>query len=416
VTTRSRNTTLILFGTLAVLLLLYFILSDDKNHSWDESYNASTEEPYGTFFIKQLLESSHKDGKFIVQKKQRLREILKDEEFKTETSYIFIGESLYLGEDDKKELLDFIDSGNDAFIAIREIPIFLTDLYEHECGQFIILDEDFAESATMNFYHPSLRDKYGYKYTYRFHTEDHKYNWSYFNTSIFCDSTRLLTPLGYIDSNNVNFLRIKYGKGSLYLHCDPLVFTNYFLIKKQKMEYASAVFSHLNGKNIIWDEFGNIPLLGRNGGEASPLYYIMQQPSLKYAWWMIVGSVILYVLFAAKRTQRIIPVLEAKTNTTLEFVKLISALHFQNKNHLDMARKKMKYFNYFIRSKYNIHGHPVTEEMVVKLSEKSKVPLSMVRAIFNMYKLIEDGSGGTIEGPRLSNFYSVIEEFYKQCK
>jgi hypothetical protein len=189
------------------------------------------------------------------------------------------------------------------------------------------------------------------------------------------------------------------------------------MIQKEKMLYASAVFSHLETKSIIWEEFGKMPMIGGDGErERGPLYFIMQQRSLKYAWWLMLIAVGLYVIFAAKRTQRVIPILEQKTNTSLEFVKMVSALHFRSKNHMEMARKKMKYFLYYVRSKYGVHGHPFTAEMMARLSEKSKVPLNDVEAVFKFNKLIEEGSNGFIDEPRLRNFYHVIENFYKQCK
>src|SRR5690606_3172074 len=148
----------------------------------------------------------------------------------------------------------------------------------------------------------------------------------YFSDRIFCDSTRSITPLGYQEDGGVNFIRIAAGNGNLYLHSNPLVFTNYFLTNEENVAYASAVFSHLRGKGIVWDEYSKIPFAGNNNAYNSPLYYILQQPSLKYAWWLLLLTVLLYVVFAARRTQRVIPVIDPKTNSSLEFVNLISSL------------------------------------------------------------------------------------------
>jgi hypothetical protein len=413
---RSLNIILILLGVLGLFLLIFFLLGDEKTYSWNENFNSSSDQPYGTMFIKNLLQET-RSGKFVVREKTSLSETMEDEEFRSGANYVFIGQSLFLSEEDKDALISFVYEGNNAFIAAKEIPEFISDIYTVECGNLVTFDDNREVVPTMNFFHPSFHRKYGYRYTYRYIDEDAEYNWRVFNSGLFCDSTRLLTPIGYIEPEQVNFLRIPHGKGFVYLHSNPAVFANYFMIQKEKMEYAAAIFSHLEGENTIWEEFGKVPLMG--GGEDglnSPLYYIMQQPSLKYAWWMIVAAALLYVLFAAKRTQRVIPVLEGKSNTSLEFVKMIAGLHFQNKDHLDMARKKMKYFLYFIRSKYSIHGQPVTEEMIVRLSEKSKVPLQDVQAVFKFHRLIEEGSNGVIDESRLLNFFSVIENFYKKCK
>jgi hypothetical protein len=413
---KTLNTILIILGILGGVLLIYFISGNKKSFSWHESYQTSSTQPYGLSFIKQLLQGTQ-DGKFSVREKGTLSKMLEDHDFKKDTKYVFVGESLYLSTDDQLALLNSVYEGNTAFLATREIPDFISDAYNAECALNVSLNENRLITVSMNFYHESFRQKYGYSYAYRFQNKDLMYNWGYFSEDLFCDSTRALTPIGFVEPDKVNFVRLPYGKGYIYMHSNPLVFTNYFMIQKQKMEYASAVFSHIEAKNTIWEEFGKVPLMGGNDNELdNPLYYIMQQPSLKYAWWLIVLTALLYIFFAAKRTQRVIPVLESKTNTSLEFVRMIAALHFENRDHIGMARKKMKYFYFFIRSKYGIHGHPYSEEMTQKLAEKSKVPLEDVKAVFKFYKLIDEGSNGNIDGPRLSNFYKTVENFYKQCK
>jgi hypothetical protein len=142
----------------------------------------------------------------------------------------------------------------------------------------------------------------------------------------------------------------------------------------------------------------------------------MQQPALKYAWWMLIAGAVLYIIFASKRTQRIIPVLEPKTNTSLEFLNVISSLHYQNPDHLDMARKKMKYFLYFIRARYGINAPAFTQEHVKRLAEKAKVDVADVQAIHDRYKTIESYGTFNEEPDRLIALYQAIEKFYKTCK
>ena len=81
-----------------------------------------------------------------------------------------------------------------------------------------------------------------------------------------------------------------------------------------------------------------------------------------------------------------------------------------------MVKKKMKYFQYFIRSKYGIHTQTFTEGDIQKLSDKSKVNIGDVHTIFNQYRLIERNFANDIEANRLVDFYYAIEKFYKNCK
>ena len=127
-------------------------------------------------------------------------------------------------------------------------------------------------------------------------------------------------------------------------------------------------------------------------------------------------TVVLYILFTMKRTQRIIPVLEQKSNSSLAFVQLVSTLHFENGNHLDMARKKMRYFLFFIRTHYGLHAHALTKEYIDTLAERSGVDKGRITNIHNLYETIEQSSGNNLDPGRLMELYQAIETFYKHCK
>lgn len=414
---KGRITTIVLFVVLGVLLLLYFIFVDDEKHfQWTQNHRADNDQPYGALFIKRLLESYKPEGHFIFNDKKPLKDVLTKK--MKNTSYVFIGQSLYLDDNDQTALYQFIEAGNEAFISSVEPPsVVLSQVYNAECEDELSFEGVLLDSANMNFYHDTLRTQKGYTYIYRFDNKNTAYYWNCLKPDAFCDSTKSIVPLGYMNPKHVNFFKLSYGKGNLYVHTDPLVFANYFLLKEDKLDYVTGVFSHLKGKDIIWDEFSKLPYVDKNNDQLSnPLYYILQQPSLKYAWWLFLAAVVLYIFFVAKRTQRVVPVLELKSNTSLEFVNMIAALHFQNGNHLDMARKKMRYFQYFVRSRYGIHTQSVTDDLILKLAEKSKVNSTDIKLIFDIYSAIEKESYYNITAYRLEELYNAIEIFYKQCK
>ena len=81
-----------------------------------------------------------------------------------------------------------------------------------------------------------------------------------------------------------------------------------------------------------------------------------------------------------------------------------------------MAHKKMKYFLYFVRSKYGIHAEKFRDEHIRRLAAKSKVNLSDVEVIFSRYYLIEEKFKTNIEANRLVDLYDSIDNFYKLSK
>jgi hypothetical protein len=409
----------ILFILLAILLVTYFAINNKENkkrYQWTEGYKAKSDQPYGTQFIQKLLKGQRQGQSFTVNDRALLKEVLDTTKIKVKTDYIFIGRNIFLSEDDKTALLNFISTGNDAFIASVDLPfVLIYSIFASECSPEISLVKSDTISVTLNFYNLSLQTQEGYTYSYRVGVKDERYFWNTINPQIFCDSTKLTIPLGYINPDKVNFIRFSFGKGYLYFHTNPIVFTNYFLTRADQAQYAANVFSHLNGRAVIWDEFSKSQYAEqKNANEISPISYILQQQSLKYAWWLMIASAILYTLFAAKRKQRAIPVLEEKNNTSLEFINMISALHFQNANHLNMAKKKIKYFYYFIKAKYGLHTQALSEIQLARLAEKSKVNLTDLQSVFFELNLAEKNA--LYNENRLVDLHRALEKFYKNCK
>jgi len=57
----------------------------------------------------------------------------------------------------------------------------------------------------------------------------------------------------------------------------------------------------------------------------TPLKYILSQESLKWAYYILIVSIIVYIIFQGKRKQRVIPLIPPLKNTTLEFVRIIAS-------------------------------------------------------------------------------------------
>jgi len=415
----SRNSKILIasFAGLAVVLIAYFSFNQEgKKFQWAETYKASSDQPYGTLFIQQLLARHRSGNKFILNDGKSLQELLDTARIRSNTDYVFIGREIYLSREDVGALLKFISYGNNALISTVNLPFdILNSVNEEECEAELYLETNEVKSAVMQFYDEELNRPGAYGFRYRFAGKDQPYYWNTINPEFFCDSARQVTRLGYIHPGNVNFIRFSYGKGSLYVHTNPLAFTNYFLTDSINAAYASGVFSYLPNDSLIWDEFSRAKFTGDNNApEMSPISYILQQDSLRYAWWLMLASVGLYVFFAARRKQRVIPVLEEKSNTSLEFIKMISALHFQSGNNHSIARKKMKYFFHFIRSKYGLRTQELTPSYVALLSEKSKIEQAQIDVLAGEFHHLNYRAD--YGSDQLVQLHEALYTFYKNCK
>lgn len=412
----NRTFTIVFFSVLAVVLVLFFFLTrDSRRYNWRETYDPASDQPYGTLFIRELLKSYATDG-FVYNTKKPVQELLDSARTKKKSAYVFIGHSMNTDSLDIQALKKYLDSGNDVFLITPYVSDGINNaFYQSECSKSLFTQAVDTLTVQANFYHPEFTAKKPYRFTFRINDDDTPYNWDHLAGSVLCDSVKSIVPLGYFGPHYVNFFKIPYGKGNLFVHTNPVMFTNYFMVKEKITEYASAVFSHTTAKAIIWDEYSKIPFYRKNRNPYyNPLYFIMQQPSLQYAWWVMLALALLYVFFAAKRRQRFIPVLEQKTNTSLAFLTMVSSLHYHNQDHGDMARKKMRHFLHTIRTKYSLSTHKIDAEFVKKLSIKSQVSIPEIDLIFDQYQIIDKFQD--IDSQRLVHLYNAIQNFYNKAK
>nr|WP_314499821.1 DUF4350 domain-containing protein [uncultured Chryseobacterium sp.] len=167
------------------------------------------------------------------------------------------------------------------------------------------------------------------------------------------------------NTDQANFIKTKFGKGTVYVHCEPLFLTNYYLLQSGNTKYAQDVFSYLDNKETLW-------FVEANTKESRFfMRFILGNPALKYAWWIFLGGLILFIFFNAKRKQRIVPIVEPLKNTSVDFVKSIGNLYLQEGDFHDMMAKKAQYFLNKVRLDLLIDTQNLDAEFAKKLQLKT---------------------------------------------
>lgn len=416
---KNKTAIIILISALALILVAYFWYSniEKPKYKWYETYRNDGKQPYDTYLISEMLEKYFPQKKFTVLRKPlhtSLPQRTKD------ANYVFIGTGMYLDSLSEIKLLEFVARGNNAFLSIPEIPYSIQDTLQlMNCEDYYYLFEYSVDSvARLNFFDENFKTDSSYNTFYRYVNDTNFYSWSHFNDTCVGSDFRF-EKYGKLNNNMVNYARIAFGRGYFYIHTTPLAFSNHNLLDKRAVEYASKVFSYLPEGDIYWDEFSKIPVeFGNQGGQLkwgkSPLKFILSQPALKTAWYLILALAVLYLLFRAKRRQRIIPVLIPNTNTSLEFAQTIGRIYYLQNDHKKLAMLKMKLFLEAIRNRYGISTAQHDELFFVKLAQKSQVPQNEIEKLFESYKAIAYLE--KISENMLINFNSAIDNFHKQAK
>lgn len=140
-------------------------------------------------------------------------------------------------------------------------------------------------------------------------------------------------------------MRRQVGQGEVILVSTPLLFTNYGILDGSNADYLFRLLSQLGTGPIIRTEAYGISVQS----QASPLRYFLAQPALRWALYLTVGVILLFMLTNARRRQRAIPIICPPKNRTLEFVRLIGTLYYQQRQPLDLVQKRFTYFSETLR-------------------------------------------------------------------
>ncbi|MBL7795815.1 MAG: PT domain-containing protein [Saprospiraceae bacterium] len=373
----------------------------DWRDSWVESaYSETSDQPYGTQVLHRLLDDYFPAKKFADIRENIVEELPLDSAKRS--SYVFVGEGLFLDSLSTAHLLAFVGRGNTALLSSKTVPFDLMfHLYFEECAEAEW--NDYAKHSD-TLVHAGLSAPWFDK-PVSLHFADQNipedYAWSYIEPEFFCDELPQY-PLGRLNDSFVNFAVFPYGDGRFLLHTTPIAFSNYHLLRKPTRRYAEGILAHLPEGDIYWDAYSRVPEAvarrrNNDGGRAlpteHPLAYVLQKPPLAWVWYLLMALALAYLVFRAKRRQRIIPVLGKNENSSYEFISTIANLHFREKNYRYLCVQTMRLFLAHVRERYGLVAQldPDTlkprfdAQFEQRLAQVSGVPLRQVHDIFTQY-------------------------------
>lgn len=418
----KQNRGLIIFIVgivIAAIIALLFLVDWDRSEdlNWNETYTKQQRiklEPYGLQLLSEMIGKTAKDVTYL-NEQDRIRRFFNGKEERG--TYMFIGKNMYLTDEDIDTLLIWIEKGNEAFISSRGISNYLMNS---------ILDDDYyywdgygvlpARSSTVL----SFNDGSEYNYTYYDRGDTAIRTWTYIRT---VDYGELFEQLGYIHGNFEkfpNFIGVNYGKGKIFVHSTPLVFTNYYFKTEEGFEYVDRVFSHLEMENVILDNVSDIPAslfqdinIGDIGSkpQKGPLDFILRHRSLRLAWYMVIVMVFFFLIFRVRRRQNLIPVTEKNVNTSLEFTKTVGRLYYKQKSHYKLGLMQRQLFFLSVNEKYGIQTNRPEEELTEIISRKTKLPKTDIEKIFSSFKLLD--KRGTMTSDELIVIYQALQKYYQ---
>ena len=423
---KRRNLYLVVFISFLVVGLVYWLASANKRYSWRENYRHDNDGPYGTLVIQQLFENEFPADQFVALNEPINQALLTAQD--SAAAYVFIGDDMFMDSLSIETLLNFVEQGNQAFLICRSIPSDLSDA---------ILDDLYCDdtdySAVRYYWKDSIAlHLAGYpadtfQFNYLKWNRLNNYGWAYYDPEGYCDSFQQVKPLGYQRQDStfgVQYYEVGHGAGQFFFHHTPLAFSNISLLDSQALHYVNKVFDVLDANHIYWDNYTRIPAnlsdlempeSGITLSSQGPLKYILSQPALSWAWYILLLLGVLYLWIGSKRKQRIIPVLEGNKNDSLEFLATLSRLFYLQKNHRQLSMLQIKLFKSFVRRRYGITLKEANEERLVQqLAQKSDIDIDHLEKLILIYRNIEHAS--FVSENTLATLHQSIDYFYKNCK
>ena len=433
-TSSNRPVYLVLILLLLGGLALY-LWPKEPEISWVETYQPEDKQPYGCYAFHELLKDIR--GK---QAETDIVEFAHDNLPEDPTSevdnYLFIGSENYADSLDLVQIKKFIEAGNRAFLICENPQHRLLDslidasLTEDE---YILEEEDmstFSEHIYSTIVDSTIEvslanDTSSISIS---HVDDFltvNGYWTILRDSLKSYDGKPCEVLGMMHYHGTNFIKIPIGKGELYLHTTPLLFTNYFMLRKDVMNYCRSVAQHMGTGKIYWDEENrryDPGAFAKNDEvyppEEGPLEFILSERSLRTAWYLILLTGMLYLLFGAKRAQRIIPINEKLDNSSIEYAEVISQLFMKQSDHHKLIRLKMDLLKSHLRERYAIRlpldMREEDDRLYKEISQRSRVPQKLVQSIFEEYKYL--GSISFVDTATMLPFHHKIEQFYALSK
>jgi len=144
--------------------------------------------------------------------------------------------------------------------------------------------------------------------------------------------------------------------------------------------------SYLPNQTTIWDEYYKAR---KNYIKQTPFQQILTTDGLRQALYLAIIGTLIYMVFASKRRQRIIPVVPFKTNTTVDFVETMGKLYYNESGHKEIGMKRINYFLADIRERHRIDTEVLDEAFIRKLSTLSGVNRKDIDRLISNFKVIK---------------------------
>lgn len=209
---------------------------------------------------------------------------------------------------------------------------------------------------------------------------------------------------------------VPYGKGEVIFVSSPLLFTNYGMLEGNTFVYIFRLMSYLADLPVYRTE-AYAKTDAMLVAEQSPFREFIKRPPLRWALYLALLGVVLFMIFTARRRQRVIPIMSKPANRSLEFIQLIGTLYYQRKDHVDLVRKKFKLFAEELRKTAGVDISEVNtdDSEYLLLAEKTGMNCDRLKKVIRQIRLVLH-SEGNISVEEMRSLIDAMDTIVRHAK
>lgn len=343
-----------------------------KNFVWKPTFGHNDEQPFGCAVFDSLLSSSLPHG-YAFSRKSLYQ--LEQEDTTQRRGILVISDNLRLSDVDVNALLKMAERGDKIMLVSTLFGRYLEDTLNFRSYYSYFNPMALKKYATSFLTKDSLfwvGDSAVYpRQTFYFYPQlCSSYFWGdslperVLAQKVVTSSELLYdTEADSLATDSFSYMPVamsrQWGRGEVILISTPLIFTNYGMLDGNNATYIFRLLSQM----------GKLPIVRTEGYmketaqvQQSPFRYLLAHQPLRWALYLTMITIILFMIFTAKRRQRAIPVIHEPANKSLEFTKLIGTLYFQKKDHADLVHKKFAYLAEELRREIQVDIEEVADD------------------------------------------------------
>ncbi|WP_199120224.1 DUF4350 domain-containing protein [Pedobacter sp. ASV28] len=380
-----------------VLLTAYLVAqyTRPKPINWTPTYLSEDKIPYGTYILRKQIGDLFPNA-VVRTAHTPIYNALKEEATAPSSNYLIIASRVKIDKADLAEMIKYMQAGNHIFIAAFELNGEINKRLKLEIGS----DFEFQNRTKypINFVNPLLKREMDFYF-------ERGISAQYFSK---IDTAKAIV-LGRKYEQKANFVQYRFGKGSLFILPNPQLLTNYSLLNENGAEYAAKALSYLpQVQQLVVDEYYTHP----PQKDQSILRVLFKYDQLRWAYYIALLSLVVFVLYEMKRRQRIIPITDPLKNSSVEFAQVVGRVYYQQRNNKDIVEKKINYFLAYLRTKYRLKTTVLNQEFMEALYKLSGVDQNLIAQLIGLIGML--GKEVKVSDHDLIELNKLIEQFYKK--